>query len=79
MKEKRKIILDIIFENIIPNTAPNVFWNLHMLTAEVRRHNLDNRIRINTFDIKKIIENLEKTNDKVDIHLINNEIYITFS
>jgi len=78
-KEKRKIILDIIFENIIPTTSSNMFWSLDMLTAETRRHNIDDGLRINKYDIKRIVISLSKTNDKVDMHLINSNIYFTFS
>lgn len=79
VKEKKKIILDIIFENIMPHSTPDLFWNIDMLTAEVRRHNIDEKIRVNKYDIKKIIKSLSNSNDKVNLHLINNNIFVTFS
>lgn len=78
VKEKRKIIIDIIFENIIPQSTPNIFWNVEMLTAEIRRHNIDEKIRVNKFDVKKIIKSLA-SNDQVNLHIINNNLFITFS
>ncbi len=78
VKEKRKIMLDIIFENIIPYTTPETFWNVDMLTAEIRRHNIDEKIRVNKFDVKKIIKSLTN-NDQVTLHIVNNNLFVTFS
>lgn len=78
-REKKKIILDIIFEDIIPNTNEKMFWSVDMLTAEVRRYNIDDKIRISRLDLKQVIKKLDKTNDKVKMHLINNDMFITFS
>lgn len=78
VKEKRRIILDIIFENIIPQSTPSIFWNVEMLTAEIRRHNIDEKIRVNRFDVKKIIKSLAN-NDQIHLHIINNNLFVTFS
>jgi len=78
MKEKRKIILDIIFENIIPTSPSKLYWDINMLTAEVRKHNIDDRIHITRYDIKRIVNSISK-NKKVNLHMINNNLFISFS
>ncbi len=78
VKQKNSIILDIIFDNIIPNTNPNTFWGLDMLTAEIRKNNIDVQIRINKFDVKKIMSKLSKQRKDVTLHLVNNDLYFKF-
>jgi len=78
VKEKRKIILDILFEDIIPDSSPKMYWSMEMLTAQVRRHNIDEKIRITKYDIKRVINSVSN-NNKINLHIINNNLYATFS
>jgi len=77
-KEKKNIILDILFENIIPNTDSQMFWGLDMLTAEIRKHNVDVQLHINKLDVKRIVGNLSKKRKDITLHMVNNNIYFKF-
>ncbi len=78
VKQKKNIIHDIIFENIIPNTNPETFWALDMLTSEIRRHNIDTQIRINKYDVKKVMNKLTTKRKDITLHIINNNLYFKF-
>lgn len=80
-KERKKIITDIIFENIIPsiNFNNDLYWSIDSLTAEIRKHNIDKNMRINRYEVKKVIQKLSKTNEKITIKLINGDIFIRFN
>jgi len=78
VKQKKNIIHDIIFENIIPNTNSETFWELSMLTQEIRKHNIDMQIRINKYDVKKVMNKLTTKRKDISLHLINNNLYFKF-
>lgn len=77
-KEKKNIITDIIFDDIIPNSNPETYWGLDMLTAEIRKYNIDEQLHINKIDVKRTLSILAKKRKDIELHLINNNLYFRF-
>ncbi len=77
-KDKRRIILDILFENVIPISGDK-YWGMDMLLAEIRKHNIDTTLKIGMFDVKNILTSLAKKRKDIDLHMINNTLYFKFT
>lgn len=78
IKEKKRIIHDILFENIMPN-AGDIYWGLDMLLAEIRKNNIDEHLHINKFEIKKMISDLANKRKDITMYIINNNLYFKFN
>ncbi len=78
-KEKKRIILDIIFDNVLP-VAGNIYWGLDMLTSAIRNNNIDKSMHISKFEVKRIMSKLaERITNTITIHIIDNIIYFKFN
>ncbi len=76
-KEKKAIIHDIIFNNIIPNVDDS-YWELSMIVAEIRKHNIDKKMTITNMEVSRILTKL--INKKhVSTSLINSVLYYKFN
>ncbi len=80
IKDKNLVIYNILVQNVIPiaSTQLFVFWNIDMLTVEVKRHNTDINMRITKSNVLTQMKQLVNEG-YVILHMINGDMFFTFA